>query len=227
MASRENKSVYRYIGEAVLVFASVLGALWVEDYRHHKQKYEDYMDALISFRNRVHADIYIFQMPNDTSIGGFIPPAINSIDTILLRVENNELVEAKEGILQSVFRWAKWRYPSRSSIILSNYPKYLNSDNVSVSIENYESFFSRQNLNFDYLNEKITRLRVYCMTTKTGDLDPSVMKELVVDYRTELVNMQKQDSIIVDNFISLVNQLDSILAKRGADTTALNKTFLD
>ena len=226
MASNKNKSFYRWIGEAVLVFASVLGALWVEDYRHNKQIYKDYLDALVSFRNSAHSDIYMFKMPNDTSIGGFIPPALHNIDTILLHVENKELAEAKQRILQSVFRWTKWRNPSRSSIVLSNYPKYLTSDNIGVNIENYESLYSRQNTNFDYLNENIIRLRVYCMTTKTSDLDPSIMKALVVDYRTELINMQQQDLFTVDKLILLVNELDIVLARRGAVTSALDKTFL-
>lgn len=51
------KPTWRWIGEALLVFSSVLGAFWVEDYRHNKQEEEDYIKTLYLLRKDLYFEL--------------------------------------------------------------------------------------------------------------------------------------------------------------------------
>ena len=63
----KSKSVGKWIGEAALVFGSVVGAFYFEDVREDLREKEQYVNILLNLRNDIHDDIYEFRMTSDTN----------------------------------------------------------------------------------------------------------------------------------------------------------------
>lgn len=244
----KKKSVWRWFGEALLVFTSVLGAFWVEDYRHNKQEKEDFINTLVNLRNDVHNNVremrytydtasYIFpnnrQGPrmgehNETfelltaSISD--PPKVNSAETINLfrSVVYSQLVD--------------WRVRSPFAEHISSYPKYLNKDSLAYLVSKYRyimrvQFGSHANFNEvakELLShfEKNIEFRSGYDDGNSQFLSSTYFFNKVIYLRESHYSRITGDSLNAVELSKLCLSLDKVLIQYDVDTSSLDKQFL-
>ena len=117
---------------------SVLGAFWIEDYRHNQQEYEDYVNVLINFRNDVNADVIEFKFQVDTTIRGggtyiYNEQALSKAFTVINDNDPKNDYQVFNLIQEGNWVTIDWRYPSAYYDILADYSTFLIEDSLISS----------------------------------------------------------------------------------------------
>src|SRR5689334_7836815 len=90
--------IVKLTGEVILIFISIMLAFLFENYRKSSNDKEDYLSALMSFRNDVHTNIIEFRKSYDPAYYVILPksdsyrnlgkPYLMAIDSILTTAES-------------------------------------------------------------------------------------------------------------------------------------------
>ena len=235
----QSKSLARWLGEATLVFGSVVGAFYFEDYREDRREEEEYLNTLISLRNDIHDDIHDFrvqadrnveddcQLCNDTTRLGYI--------NRYLRYEIGSRDTTNQLLFQMYAKiYDKWRFPSPYYQEISKYSSQLERDSLRKELSTYNEVFISEFLSYESLNYQAKKNVDYA----SKDLDytnPNEINSLVEkrELRNNLISnyyLVKQAihfDLLNAKFLSEVTiKIDSRLTKHGVDTSKLDKRWL-
>lgn len=243
----KKKPVWRWIGEALLVFASVLGAFMVEDYRHNKQEKEDYVNTLVSFRNDIHKEIRNLRFTYDTSSvirNKYQPVPLLIKDRLVLReVEillgdndrENDLI-ALDKFKDEIQFWADWRTQSGFLEPLSRYSEWILKDSLVQTLSYYSYLMGTEFVSYNRWNINRQKFQDWHNMTFNHKLknDPSNYRIANSNYflNTSILFAMLVDGIIRDDDFEArrlsghLIKIDDVLTRYGIDTSKLDKKFL-
>ena len=141
---KRNKTLWVWLGESVLVFLSVLGAFWVEDYRHNKQETEDYLSTLINFRNDVNNDVFKFSK-SEKLIS--LKAEVEEFHEILHDDDvynDDKILERMIEISFGGGHMVDWRSPSPYLRVLTSFSSHLLQDSLHEVIEQYQYIMDQE-----------------------------------------------------------------------------------
>jgi len=235
----KSKSVGRWIGEAILVFGSVVGAFYFEDVREDLREKEQYVNLLLNLRNDIHDDVYKFRVSADTAMGltctlcddttelgqinRFFRYNIGNKDSINVFIMTNS---------SKIF--VKWRFPSPYIDEVIKYSDLIEEDSLRSAISLYNEIYLSEHLSYETLNQQ---------NQQNGDLlqstvdytDPAAINQLadIMILRNRLLSNYRVvqeamhfDLITASELSSIVRIMDSKLANHKVDTSNLEKRWL-
>ena len=237
--SKDSKSFLRWIGEAALVFGSVVGAFYFEDLREDRREKEEYVNILLNFRNDIHDDVYDFRVQVDKEVAS---NCWVCNDTTTLGIIDRHLrygIGKRDTVNRLMYRmmamnYDRWRFPSPYYNEINKYSSLLEKDSLRTSISTYNEVFISEFLVYEGLNNNTER----CLDlgfklfdfTKAGEIDRLID---VVELRNVLLAkyMQAKAAIRLDlhnaeRLTDIVNKIDVQLAKHSIDTASLDKKWL-
>lgn len=237
--SKDSKSLLRWIGEAVLVFGSVVGAFYFEDLREDRREKEEYVNILLNLRNDIHDDVYDFRAQVDTAVES---NCWLCRDTTTLGIINRYLrygIGKRDTINLLMYRmmamyYDQWRFPSPYYTEINKYSSLLEKDSLRSTVSTYNEVFISEFISYEGLNNNTER----CLDlgfksfdfTKPGEIDKLID---VVELRNVLLAnyIQTKGAIRLDlsnarRLTTIVNKIDTRLAKHGIDTASLDKKWL-
>ena len=237
--SSKSKSVGRWIGEAVLVFGSVVGAFYFEDVREDLREKEQYVNLLLNLRNDIHDDVYKFRTSADTAMG---LSCTLCDDTTELGQINRFLrynIGDKDSInllimTHSAKVFVKWRFPSPYIDEIIKHSDLIEEDSLRSSISMYNELYLSEHLSYATLNDQ-NQKNAELLQTKVDYTDPTAMNKLadIMILRNRLLSsylLVKEamhfDLVNASELSSIVRRMDSKLANHKVDTSKLEKRWL-
>lgn len=242
----KKKPVWRWIGEAALVFASVLGAFMVEDYRHNKQEKGDYVNALLAFRNDVHEDVRDYRFSYDTAaviMNKFHrSPGLPGLLQVLKRVDSLLNTTVDDNMLaweafDDVYGFSDWRNASSFYEQLNRYSEFLIADSLHRIVRQYQTINNGEFVPYETYNEILDQFYNYAFgkinINDPGDqINTEVANSLY--FKNSVIVLR---SIIEGNLIpveqlqsrrlsEMVRRIDKVLHHHDIDTSSLDKKFL-
>lgn len=243
MPNQKSKPIHRWIGEFMLVFLSVLGAFWVEDYRHNKQEEKDFIEELENIRTLVYNDIKHFTYTYDTSYNGFVKKWwMESLETNINRIKIGNADSLTRFIADydssafGVGLWANnWKRISPSFKNIHNYGKFINENGLLEVITRYQNLYK--------INEENIQELVKLRTEIHDDLDRldlqdyqnpqnfKILTQPIIFNRLEkysdgynkYIIWHRRSSIICKD---LTEKLDSVLIEKGVSSESLPTDLL-
>ena len=235
----KTKSVGRWIGEAVLVFGSVVGAFYFEDVREDLREKEQYVNLLLNLRNDIHDDVYKFRASADTAIG--LSCTLCDDTTELGRI--NRFLRYNTGNKDSINVlimtncskvFVKWRFPSPYIDEIIKHSDLIEEDSLRSSISIYNEIYLSEHLSYATLNEQ-NQKNAELLQSKIDYADPAEVSKLadILVLRNRLLSSylltqeaMHFDLINASELSSIVRIMDSKLAQHNVDTSALDKKWL-
>ena len=235
----KRKSVGRWIGEAILVFGSVVGAFYFEDVREDLREKEQYVNLLLNLRNDIHGDVYKFRASSDTVMG--LSCSLCDDTTELGRINRFFRYNAGDRdsinvliMTNSTKVFVKWRFPSPYIDEIIKHSDLIEEDSLRSSISIYNEIYLSEHLSYATLNEQ---------NQKNGELlqanidftDPAAINKLadMLVLQNRLLSNYRlvQEAIDFDlinasELSSIVRIMDSKLANHKVDTSKLEKRWL-
>lgn len=233
-----NKSIWRWIGEAGLVFGSVVGAFYFEDVREDLREKDQYKNLLLNLRNDIHDDVFEFRLMADTAVGK-CPLCLDTADLNYiekyLRFSIGEREKATELVLfMGVTQYPKWRFPSPYYQEITHHSDLIERDSLRTAISLYHEIYLSEHTIYQELNEQNTRNRY--LLQRTLDYTDSTSRHKVLDIM-EFRNAMLANSRITKSALrsdlkgaadlsSIVEKMDAVLHKHSVDTSSLDKQWL-
>jgi len=233
-----SKSIWRWIGEAVLVFGSVVGAFYFEDVREDLREKEQYVNILLNLRNDIHDDIYKFRVDTDTALGNCWlcqdTTDLGYIDRFLRYQKGNK--DSTNLLMSRMIAadFPKWRFPSPYYKEIIKYSDLIERDSVRTSISNYNEIYLSEHALYELLNEQ-TKRNTWLLQRTLDFTDPTSISKLVdiMELRNSLLANYRvsQRAIRTDlknatDLVSIVKVMDKCLARHGVDTATLNTRWM-
>lgn len=238
------KSVGQWLGEALLVFISILGAFWVENYRERKQEEESYLMTLLAFRSEVYANEGNMRVTFD----GPFSYAINKHEnTIILQCDSifglmNKLLNDADRqndtdalrifISSGASNLNDFRNERGLATQLLRFPNLLLADSLSYPVALYSSLmqneFSQYNLLYNRVGLEFNSFIFKTLEKKKMDnssLDQSELlttKSYLNELKASLLFLREQDKLMATLFSKIVLRLDKVLNRRGVDASELD-----
>ncbi len=234
---KNKKSIWTWLGEALLIFVSVLGAFWFEDYRHNKQEYNDYINVLINFRNDVNKDVVDFKYLMDTSmLGGgtyiYLEDYLNQAHDVLSDNSPQNDYQAINIINKGNWFYVDWRNQSEYFDILSNYSKYLMHDTLLATIRAYEHVMNLENQKAEEWKSQVLKYHDYIETNvdleDVEKTDERVTSSIFFKNWIIITQYQNQDRIefdkgMVARLTKVLSTLDKCLMSHQVDPSQLDE----
>jgi len=235
----KSKSVGRWIGEAILVFGSVVGAFYFEDVREDLREKEQYVKLLLNLRNDIHDDVYKFRASADTAMG--LSCSLCDDTTELGQI--NRFLRYNTGNKDSINIlikshstkiFVKWRFSSPYIDEIIKHSDLIEEDSLRSSISIYNEIYLSEHLSYATLNEQ-NQKNVELLQSKLDYTDPTSINKLVdiITLRNRLLSSyllaqeaMHFDLINASELSSLVRIMDSKLAHHEVDTSSLDKKWL-
>ncbi|MFY0687560.1 MAG: hypothetical protein JXQ90_10375 [Cyclobacteriaceae bacterium] len=231
------KSIWTWLGEALLIFVSVLGAFWFEDYRHNKQEYQDYLNVLINFRNDVNKDVVDFRYLMDTSLLGggtyvYLDDYLNRAYDVLTDDTPKNDYQAINIINEGNWFYSDWRRQSEYFDLLSNYSQYLMLDTLHSTIRVYEYVMNLEDQAAEDWKTQILKYQNYIeakvdlekVEATSEEITSSIfLKNWVIETRTQNQFRTEFDGGMVARLIKIRTTLDERLMLHEVDSSQLDK----
>lgn len=144
--SKQKKPFIRWVGEALLIFLSVLGAFYFDNYREERNRQRDYVQHLIDFRNdlNINQGKFSFELSEDYQPGslgkGYMNQQIRQLSLIdsLLGLNPSEseasLIEMIND--EAIIGLTEWIFVSpQYEKLNSQFYSYIRNDSVKNLLE--------------------------------------------------------------------------------------------
>jgi hypothetical protein len=232
--------------EALIIFSSVIGAFLVEDFRHEKQEYEDYVSTLKSFRKDLESDLkyFLFDAYLDSVLTG--TPLINKereddTDLALELLSNKSTIPrfvellAKDSLefSKSTTFWI----PSRSATEIYKYNAFLSDDIVIKSIYGYNRMFTLGDLannklekNLNLLLDLLTGLDYQNPRNKTNiDFLHNNYEVLnaIKRYKASVGELKSANDNLIAATYRISQSVDQALVRHGVDISAHKSNIVE
>lgn len=239
------KKNYRFIFDALLIFLSVLGAVWAENYREFLNQKHDYIGNLLILRNEIHLNIGNFRSSYDS-----IVLRNRKVDRLPYLIEQDTTIQFlmsklsnKEGtidvqairVAMTMSEWVDWR--NNSSVVnwIRSSPEFLIDDSLYQVVDSYERLMSYEFVYYGQWNETTKKVREAIMQEyDINDLaleSPTVvtptksllrkLRNLMYDLHEINDHLMATDSLFAKQLSQELIRIDSRLSKHGIDTKSL------
>lgn len=189
---REKKPLWRWIGEAALIFLSILGAFYVDGYREHKNKESTYLKHLTDFKYDLEKTAgsmrFELSVKNDANQqSGYLPKLVKLADSLEVMV-NSRNPENMERILSIVAklddRLSKWIFssPHFDRITLDYYYFIKNSD-LKAAIATHKRDHLHRQQSKDAVNDLLDKLVDLLIDVNFEKPDIRTNRELIFNNR--------------------------------------------
>ncbi|WP_462248892.1 hypothetical protein [Ekhidna sp.] len=235
----KSKSVGRWIGEAILVFGSVVGAFYFEDVREDLREKEQYVNLLINLRNDIHDDVYKFRASADTALGLNCSLCDDTTElgqiSRFLRYETGNKDSINFLIMShSAKVFVKWRFPSPYIDEIIKHSDLIEEDSLRSSISLYNEIYLSEHLSYATLNEQNQKnadlLQSTVDYTNPADInklvDIMILRNRLLSSYLLVQEAMQFDLINASELSSIVRIMDSKLADHKVDTSKLEKRWL-
>lgn len=234
----KSKSIGKWIGEAVLVFGSVVGAFYFEDVREDLREKEQYVNVLLNLRNDIHDDIYKFRIDTDTALGNCWlcqdTADLGYIDRFLRYQKGSKDSTNLLMMRMSAADFPKWRFPSPYYNEIIKYSDLIERDSIRTSISDYNEIYLSEHTLYDLLNEQSKR-NTWLLQRTLDFTDPTSISKLVeiMELRNSLLSNYeiskraiRSDRRNATDLVSIVQVMDNSLARHGVDTSKLDSRWM-
>ena len=235
----KSKSIGKWIGEAALVFGSVVGAFYFEDVREDLREKEQYVNILLNLRNDIHDDIYEFRMTSDTTLGNCWAcqdtTDLGYIDRFLRYQKGSKDSTNILMMKMSAADFPKWRFPSPYYDEIIKHSDLVERDSIRTSISLYNEIYLSEHSFYEVLNEQSKR-NAQLLQRTLDFTDPTSISKIVeiMELRNSMLTnyIISQRAIRNDirntaDLISIVQVMDKSLAKHGIDTATLDTQWIN
>lgn len=237
--TEKRKPFGRWLGEAVLVFGSVIAAFYFEDFREDLREREQYINILLNLRNDMHDDVYEFRVMADTAMGMQCwmcqdTTDLGYIDRYLrYKTGNRDSINLLIMKMASVIN-DKWRFPSPYYNEIIKYSDLIEKDSLRTDISLYNEMYLSEHTQYEVLNRQnerniqlLARMLDYTIPEDINKLVDikELRNTLMANYRMSQ-NAIRRDLWVAGELSKIVEKMDQKLANHGIDTTGLDKKWL-
>ncbi len=234
------KTILRWLGEMFVVFVSVVGAFWFEDYRHNRQEKQDYINTLHQFRNHLSSTVWQFRISYDTTVRSR-PNLIRARQNLMLAESmlsdsdrSNDTLTHRI-IIDSLHSTPDFRESSIFYDQLKNYGDYIQGDEIFWILNNYQIIMNQEYLPYLAYNERLQDIRDYLgdkidfddvSTSNPNAINSFFMKNSIHNLLVANRLTINRDFSNAQGISRMVELLDGILIKYEIDSAQLDRRFL-
>lgn len=193
---REKKPLWRWVGEAVLFFLSILAAFYVDNYRDHKAQEALYLKHLQDFRydlgyNIGSMDFELEKKDDAEQQSGYLTADIllyDSLEAIIKAADPNTSGDAVALISSHASqRLSKWIFESPHFDKLSlDYYYFIKNPDLKKSITTHKNDNLHRQESKDYFNASIQELQV--LTDNLNFQNPDDRRNRSILFNNQMLN---------------------------------------
>lgn len=164
---KDKKPLWRWIGEAILIFLSILGAFYVDGYREHKNKESTYLKHLTDFKYDLEKTTGSMRFElsvngDENRQSGYLPQLLQLADSLDTMVKSGDPVSL-DAILSIVEdldnRLSKWIFSSQHFDRLTlDYYYFVKSPDLKAAIATHKRDHLHRQQSKDAVNGLVNKL---------------------------------------------------------------------
>ncbi len=189
---REKKPLWRWIGEAALIFLSILGAFYVDGYREHKNKESTYIKHLTDFKYDLEktAGSMRFELSansNENQRSGYLPRFLKLADSLDLMVKSGDPAHTRSilSIVEELDdRLSKWIFSSpHFDRITLDYYYFIRNPDLKADIATHKRDHLHRQESKDAVNHLLDKLVDLLIDVNFGKPDTRTNRDLIFNNR--------------------------------------------
>ncbi len=221
---REKKPLWRWIGEAILFFLSILAAFYVDNYRDHKAQEALYLKHLQDFRYDLSYNIgsmafELEQKDDAEEQSGYLTADIvlyDSLQALIKKANPNTTSEAVALISSHASqRLSKWIFESPHFEKLSlDYYYFIRNPDLKKKITTHKNDNLHRQESKDYFNENIKELQL--LTDNLNFQNPNDRNNRSILFTNQVLNKvsrMTESYRLIKNLTELNKTRDSLILR--------------